>query len=106
MKKHSEKAFIKWVKAHGMGLDDSYPGSAVLTFQSGLDLALQGGKLPGQLARVAEHLPHANERTHNENAHLNGSWAPQDGGGHDCPVFREDTRKRPAAAMARTGHRL
>ncbi|NBB95734.1 MAG: hypothetical protein GVY16_08340 [Planctomycetes bacterium] len=38
MKSHREKQFVKWAKAHGMGLDDRYPDSAVLTFQPDRDI--------------------------------------------------------------------
>jgi len=33
MKTHSEEQFLKWAEAHGMGLDERYPDSAVLTFK-------------------------------------------------------------------------
>lgn len=33
MKTHSEEQFPKWVEARGMGLDERYPDSAVLTFK-------------------------------------------------------------------------
>jgi len=33
MKTHSEKQFLRWAREHGMGLDDRYPDSAVLTFK-------------------------------------------------------------------------
>jgi hypothetical protein len=33
MKTHSEEQFLKWVKAHDMGLDERYPDAAVLTFK-------------------------------------------------------------------------
>jgi hypothetical protein len=32
MKTHTEKQFLKWASAHGMGLDERYPDCAVLTF--------------------------------------------------------------------------
>jgi hypothetical protein len=39
MKTHSEEQFLKWAGAHGMGLDERYPNSAMLTFKPdpGLD---------------------------------------------------------------------
>jgi hypothetical protein len=33
MKTHSEEQFLKWAGTHGMGLDERYPNSAVLTFK-------------------------------------------------------------------------
>ena len=39
MKKHSKKRFLNWAAAHGLGLDERYPGSAILTFKPDPDLA-------------------------------------------------------------------
>jgi hypothetical protein len=33
MKTHREEQFLKWAETHGMGLDERYPDSAVLTFK-------------------------------------------------------------------------
>jgi len=33
MKTHPEQQFLKWAEAHGMGLDERYPDSAILTFK-------------------------------------------------------------------------
>ena len=37
MKTQTEKLFLKWATAHGMGLDERYPDSAVLTFKPNPD---------------------------------------------------------------------
>lgn len=38
MKTYSEKQFVKWATDHGMGMDERYPDSAVLTLRPDPDL--------------------------------------------------------------------
>ena len=75
-------------------------------FKDGADLLVVGanaafelGKLVGELLVRREDASETNERTDNEDAHLNGTGTVENVGRHDDPMFSEDKGQFPPTTM-------
>lgn len=60
--------------------------------------AFESGELAREILVRGENLAQAHEGAHDVDAHLDGTWAVENRGGHDRTMFGEGERKLPAAA--------